>query len=57
MRTITRKKLPTYLKKDKVEELLNSISRETKIEIRDYAIIIIVARLGLRINDIFKYKT
>lgn len=50
MRTITRKKLPTYLKKDKVEELLNSISRETKIEIRDYAIIIIAARLGLRIK-------
>lgn len=56
MRTIKRKKLPTYLKKDKVEELLNSISRETKIEIRDYAIIIIAARLGLRINDILNIK-
>lgn len=56
IRATGRKKLPTYLKKEKIEELLDSIPRETKVEIRDYAIIIIAARLGLRINDILNIK-
>lgn len=49
-------KIPVYLKADKIEELLNSISKETKIEIRDYAIILLAARLGLRISDILNIK-
>ena len=49
-------KIPVYLKADKIEELLNNISKETKIEIRDYAIILLAARLGLRISDILNIK-
>lgn len=49
-------KIPVYLKANKIEELLNSISKETKIGIRDYAIILLAARLGLRISDILNIK-
>ena len=51
-----RKKLPCYIKQDKIEELLSIIPREKAIEKRDYAIIMIAARLGLRINDILNIK-
>lgn len=51
-----RKKLPCYIKQDKVEELLSIIPREKAIEKRNYAIILIAARLGLRINDILNIK-
>ncbi len=49
-------KIPVYLKADKIEELLNNISKETKIGIRDYVIILLAARLGLRISDILNIK-
>ena len=49
-------KIPTYLKEEQVEQLLESIPKERKIEKRDYAIILIAARLGLRINDILNIK-
>ena len=51
-----RKKIPTYLKQEEVENLLKSISKNTKVEIRDYTIILIAARLGLRISDILNIK-
>lgn len=51
-----RKKFPTYLKQDDVESLLSSIPKERKIDIRNYAIILIAARLGLRISDILNIK-
>ena len=51
-----RKKIPTYLKQEEVENLLNGITKNTKIEIRDYTIILIAARLGLRISDILNIK-
>ena len=50
------KRIPTYLKCDDVESLLNSIPRNKSTEIRDYAIILIAARLGLRISDILNIK-
>ena len=50
------KRIPTYLKQDNIEELLKSIPRNKSVEIRDYAIIIIAARLGLRISDILNIK-
>lgn len=53
---VKRKKIPTYLKQEKIEELLNNISKETKVEIRDYAIILLAARLGLRVSDILNIK-
>ena len=49
-------KIPTYLKEEQVEQLLKSIPNERKIEKRDDAIILIAARLGLRINDILNIK-
>lgn len=51
-----RKKLPTYLKKEEVEELLENIPRIRKNDIRNYTIILIAARLGLRISDILNIK-
>lgn len=56
IRNSKRIKVPVYLKQDKIKELLSSISRETKVEIRDYAIILIAATLGLRISDILNIK-
>lgn len=52
-----RKKIPTYLKCEQVEELLKSIPRETAVEKRNYVIILIAARLGLRIHDILNIKS
>ena len=49
-------KIPTYLKTESVEELLGSISKESDIEKRDYVIILIAARLGLRVNEILNIK-
>jgi site-specific recombinase XerD len=51
-----RKKIPVYIKQDKVEELLDNIPKNKCNEKRDYAIILIAARLGLRISDILNIK-
>jgi len=51
-----RKKLPTYLKQEQVEELLSIIPKEKTIDKRNYAIILLAARLGLRISDILNIK-
>ena len=51
-----RKKLPTYLKPESIENLLNIIPKETAIQKRDYTIILIAARLGLRASDILNIK-
>ena len=56
IKTTKNRRIPTYLKQDNIEELLKSISRNKSVEIRDYAIIIIAARLGLRISDILNIK-
>ena len=49
-------RIPAYLKEDQVEELLNSIPKERNIEKRDYTILLIAARLGLRLHDILNIK-
>ena len=49
-------RIPTYLKKEQVEQLLKSIPKERKIEKRDYVIILIAARLGLRLKDILNIE-
>ena len=51
-----KRKLPTYLSVDDVEKLLESIPKERKVDIRNYTIILIAARLGLRISDILNIK-
>lgn len=50
------KRMPTYLNCNNVEELLKSIPRNKSVEIRNYAIILLAARLGLRISDILNIK-
>lgn len=50
------KRIPTYFSMTEVDEILSVIPREKSVEKRDYAIIIIAARLGLRIHDILNIK-
>ena len=47
-----RTKLPTVWSEEQIEQLINSIDITTPIGKRDYAIILLGARLGLRIGDI-----
>lgn len=51
-----KRRIPTYLKEEEVEELLRSIPKIRKVDIRSYTIILIAARLGLRISDILNIK-
>lgn len=50
------KRIPTYFSMAEVNEILSIIPREKSVEKRDYAIIMIAARLGLRIHDILNIK-
>jgi len=45
-------KLPSTYSKEEVEELITSVERSSSVGKRDYAIIILAARLGLRASDI-----
>jgi len=49
-------KLPSTYKKREVEILINSIDRASKAGKRNYAIILLAARLGLRASDITNLK-
>lgn len=49
-------KLPSTYKKREVEVLINSIDRASKAGKRNYAIILLAARLGLRASDITNLK-
>jgi Site-specific recombinase XerD len=49
-------KLPSYYSKDEIEKLLQSIERSSDLGKRDYAIILLAARLGLRASDICNLK-
>ena len=51
-----KRKLPTYLKQENIEKLLESIPKLKKVDIRNYAIILLAARLGLRLSDILNIK-
>ena len=44
--------LPRALPPDQVEQVLNSVDRKTALGRRDYAILLILARLGLRAGEI-----
>jgi site-specific recombinase XerD len=48
--------VPSVYSPEEVEQLLASIDRETAIGKRNYAIILIAARLGLRTSDIVNLK-
>lgn len=49
---IHRPKLPVHYSKEEVEQIVNTINRATPEGKRDYAIILLAARLGLRCSDI-----
>ena len=53
---ITQPKIPSVYSKKEIKTLLNSIDRSTAVGKRNYAIIIIATRLGLRASDISKLK-
>jgi len=52
----TQTKIPSIWRKDEVICLLNAIDRGNPSGKRDYAMILIVARLGIRISDVKKLK-
>ncbi len=48
--------LPKYIETDKVEKLRKSINRRTSTGLRDYALLLIIARLGLRGGEAAKLE-
>ena len=48
--------LPSYYSEEEIEKLLNAIDRGTAVGKRDYAILLMAARLGLRVSDIARLK-
>lgn len=55
-RAVNQAKLPSTYSKDEIEKLLSTIQRDSPIGKRNYAIIILAARLGLRASDISRLK-
>jgi site-specific recombinase XerD len=51
-KSINQPKLPSVYSKDEIEKLISSVERSSSIGKRNYAIILIAARLGLRASDI-----
>ena len=51
-----RRKIPTYLKVEDIQTILNSININTVSGKRDYCIILLSARYGLRLSDILNIK-
>lgn len=51
-----RQKVPTYIKAEKLSELLNNFPKTRKIDKRNYAIILIASELGMRVGDILNLK-
>ena len=56
LKRVSRKKIPTYLKSDDIQTILENIDLNTNLGKRDYCIILFAARYGLRINDILNIK-
>ncbi|WP_162175069.1 site-specific integrase [Paraburkholderia mimosarum] len=48
--------LPRYIHADDVEKVLASCDRTTPVGIRDYAIVLMLARLGLRAGDLVRLR-
>lgn len=55
-RYVNQAKLPSTYSKEEIEKLLLSVDRSSAIGKRNYAIILIAARLGLRASDISRLK-
>lgn len=48
--------IPTVYPKEIIEKLISSIERSSDLGKRDYAIILIIARLGIRVSDIMNLQ-
>ncbi|MER8671201.1 tyrosine-type recombinase/integrase, partial [Mesorhizobium sp. M1156] len=48
--------MPRYLSRDQVERLLASCDRQSGRGVRDRAILLLLARLGLRAGDILEMR-
>lgn len=55
-RSVNQPKLPSTYSKEEIEKLISSIDRSDPIGKRNYAIILLAARLGLRASDISRLK-
>jgi len=55
-RLVSQPKLPSTYSKEEIVRLLKSIDRSASIGKRDYAVILLAARLGLRASDISRLK-
>jgi len=53
---VSQSMLPSYYTEEEIDKLLNAIDRGTAVGKRDYAILLIAARLGLRASDIARLK-
>lgn len=53
---VSQSRLPSYYSEEELDKLLNTIDRGTAVGKRDYAILLIAARLGLRVSDIARLK-
>jgi len=56
LKRIVQPKLPAVFKENEVENLIASIDRTSKGGIRDYALVLLAARLGIRAGDIANLK-
>ncbi|MBB2984789.1 site-specific recombinase XerD [Paraburkholderia tropica] len=52
IRRWTLSSLPTYLRPDQIQSVLDACHRDTPLGCRDYAVLLLLARLGLRSNEI-----
>jgi len=55
-RSVIQPKLPSTYSKEEIEKLISSVERSSPTGKRNYAIILIAARLGLRASDISRLK-
>ncbi|MCX6253054.1 MAG: site-specific integrase [Bacteroidia bacterium] len=55
-KSVIQPKLPSTYSKEEIEKLISSVERSSSIGKRNYAIILIASRLGLRASDISKLK-
>jgi site-specific recombinase XerD len=55
-RSISQSKLPSTYSGDEITQLIKSVDRSSSIGKRDYAVILLAARLGLRASDISQLK-
>jgi integrase len=55
-RSVIQAKLPSTYSKEEICRLINSVDRSSSIGKRDYAIILLAARLGLRASDVSRLR-